>query len=390
MRHRYYLAAAVLSLAACAAAFAKAPQKPMRDANLVLWQGGEGGYATYRIPGIVVTERGTVLAYAAARRTTRSDWADTNIVMRRSVDGGKSFAPSVRIAGDGHGTTDNPVAVVDKRAHTVLMLYQTNYERVFVMESRDDGLTFSAPREITPILAQMRSQFPWTVIAPGPNHGIQMRNGRLVVPIWMAAGAPDGKGHRKHAPSAVTTLYSDDDGRTWKHGEMVAVNGDAITNPNETAVAQLPDGRVMLNIRTGSDKHRRVVTTSPDGASHWTKPRFDEALFDPVCDAGFLELKVWGKHYLLFSNPDSSALGGSGKSFPRKRLTIRLSKDNGQTWPVAKLVDEGWSGYSDLAALSNGTVLLLYESGAIDGKPSDPQALALARFNIAWIEDGSK
>lgn len=263
---------------------AAASQKPERYPDQVLWRGGEGGYATYRIPGIVVTERGTVLAYAAARRTTGSDWADTDIVMRRSTDGGRSLSPPVRIAGQSHGTTDNPVAIVDKRAHTVLMMYQTNYERAFVMKSSDDGQTFSAPREITSVLAQMRAQFAWNVIAPGPNHRIQLRSGRLVVPVWMAVGADDGKGHRKHAPSAVTTVYSDDDGRTWKHGKMVSVNSDAVVNPNETAVAQLADGRVMLNIRTGSDRHRRLVTTSPDGASEWTQPTFDDALFDPVCD----------------------------------------------------------------------------------------------------------
>jgi sialidase-1 len=355
-----------------------------------LWNGGLGGYATYRIPGIIVTRRGTVLVYGAARRTLRSDWADADIVMRRSTDGGRTFAPSVRIAGEGKGTTDNPVAIADTQTGAVYMLYQTNYERVYFMESDNDGMSFSAPREITDVLASIRGEFDWNVVAPGPTHGIQLRNSRIVVPVWLANGATSANGHRAHSPSAVTTVYSDDHGRTWHHGDIVLANDADMTGPSETVAAELLDGSVMLSIRTASEHHRRVISISKDGATHWSRPQYDEALFEPVCNAGLVRYPAHDgtPAALLFSNPDTEAVQAVKRHYPRQRLTVRASFDEGKTWPVAKTIDFGSAEYSDLAVLRDGTILVFYESGAIDGKEGDPAHLTLARFDMQWLRRG--
>lgn len=111
-----------------------------------LWSGGEAGFETYRIPGIVVTRRGTVVAYAVARlRIAEGDWTDMEVVMRRSNDGGEHWDKSRVVAGDVHGVTDNPVAIASRQSGVVHFLYQHDYARVFYMKSSDDAASFSAP-----------------------------------------------------------------------------------------------------------------------------------------------------------------------------------------------------------------------------------------------------
>jgi sialidase-1 len=185
-----------------------------------LWRGGTDGYETYRIPGIVVSSRGTVLAYGVGRRTLKGgDWADNDVMLRRSLDGGRTWEPSRRIAGDSTGVTDNPVAIADHKKGVVHLLYQHDYARVFYMRSKDDGATFTKAVDITAALDDLKPQFAWTVVALGPGHAIQLHHDRLLVPVWMAAGEPTVEGHRKHAPSGITTLYSDNGGQTWRHGD---------------------------------------------------------------------------------------------------------------------------------------------------------------------------
>jgi sialidase-1 len=187
------------------------------------------GIARYRIPGIVVTPSGTVLAYSEARRNDSSDWGEIEVYLRRSSDGGKTWEDSRQIAhtggriegnphkkteaGDHEQTVNNPVAVVDRVSGTVEMLYCINYARCFSMRSTDDGVTWSAPVDITATFEPFRQKYPWKVIATGPGHGIQLRSGRLVVPVWLAYGREGD-----HKPSAAATIYSDDHGKTWKGG----------------------------------------------------------------------------------------------------------------------------------------------------------------------------
>jgi sialidase-1 len=117
-----------------------------------LWNAGIGGYATYRVPGIVTTKRGVLLAYCGARKDlSKGDWSATDILLRRSIDGGKTWEPSRKIAGDGIDLTDNVVAIPERTSGAVVFLYQKNYARVFSVETLDDGRTFSAEKEITPI-----------------------------------------------------------------------------------------------------------------------------------------------------------------------------------------------------------------------------------------------
>ncbi len=280
----------------------------------------QGGFTTYRIPGIVITSKGTVLAYAEARKSERSDWGEERIMLRRSTDRGKTWSPAVVIGeqpgpfpknpaaiakklGVDEGTTySNAVAIPDKNAGVVHFVYCIEYARAFYMRSDDDGVTFSKPREITAAFDAFRPEYDWKVLATGPGHGIRLKSGRLVIPIWLSLGTGGGA----HRPSVTSTIYSDDRGATWHRGEIAVPDTPEWIFPNETAAAQLDDGRVMLNVRSESKAQRRLITYSADGATHWSHPEFDQQLIEPICFASIAKLP--GKR-LLFVNPDNLARG---------------------------------------------------------------------------------
>lgn len=344
----------------------------------------------YRIPGIVVSQQGTVLAYCEARRNSSADWGEIEIHLRRSTDGGRTWAPPVKIGhhgqriegnprkqtgGEHEQTVNNPVAIVDRQTGAIEFLYCINYAQCFSMRSLDDGLTWTPPVEITQAFEPFRQSYPWKVIATGPGHGIQMDSGRLVVPIWLAYGQTGD-----HKPSASATIYSDDHGRTWQAGEIAVPDAGDYGDPNETMITPLSDGRVMLVSRSVSARNRKITTHSRDGASGWSTPIFQDALWEPICMASIVAHPA-SPGTLLFSNPHSLARDEAGNEIPagrgkRRNLSIKLSRDDGQTWPINKTLEPGNSAYSDLAVLPDGTVICLYEGD---------QKIVAARFNLEWL-----
>lgn len=351
---------------------------------------GLNGIALYRIPGIVVTPKGTVLAYTEARKNNASDWGEIEVHLRRSTDGGQTWEPAVRIAhqgprlegnpkkktgGEHEQTVNNPVAIVDRETGAIEFLYCINYARCYSMRSTDDGVTWSSPVDITATFEPFRSKYDWKVIATGPGHGIQLKTGRLVVPIWLAYGKTGD-----HAPSAAATIFSDDHGRTWQAGDLAVPNEGEFGNPNETMLTELSDGRVLLVTRSVSKANRKLLTMSPDGARQWTKPVFHEQLWEPICMAS-ITAHPSQAGTLIFSNPHSLGRDADGKEIPagrgkRQNLSIKLSRDDGRTWPISKPLETGPSAYSDLAVIPNGDVLCLYEGD---------KKIVCARFNLEWL-----
>jgi sialidase-1 len=267
----------------------------------------------------------------------------------------------------------------------VHFLFCIEYMRVFYMRSDDDGATFSQPVEVTSAFEPMRSKYAWRVVATGPGHGIQLRNGRLLVPVWYALGTA-GNGHH---PSVNGTVYSDDHGKTWHCGEIAVASSPSFPDPNETAAVQLSGGGVMLNVRTEALANRRTVVVSPDGATAWSKPHLQNDLPEPVCFGSLMRLSTrtdGGRDRLLFSNPDNltRADGKDTVSKDRKNLTVYISDDEGKSWPVKRSIEKGPSGYSDLSVLPGGTILCLYELGAAAGRK-----LVLAHFNLEWLTQGA-
>jgi sialidase-1 len=369
--------------------------------RVVLFEGEKGGYKLYRIPGLVVTGKGTVIAYCEARRSS-GDWGSIDILLRRSTDGGRRWETPRRIAevegrksrnsvaierkqGNPDDLTyNNPVAIVDRQTGAVHFLFCLEYERCFYMRSEDDGRTFTKPVEITSAFESFRSRYAWRVIATGPAHGIQLRNGRLVVPVWLSLGLT-GNGH---GPSVTSVIYSDDHGRTWQGGELIGLESPDLISPNETVAVQLTDGRTLLNMRSLSNANRRAITTSRDGATGWSSPIFHNELIEPICMASLTRFSERPGR-LLFANPanlaraDGRETPGGGRD--RRNLTIRLSEDEGLTWPVARILEAGPSGYSDLAVGRDGTILCFYESNSPVNPGSYSAQLTIARFNIEWL-----
>ncbi|MDR3707374.1 MAG: sialidase family protein [Capsulimonadaceae bacterium] len=352
------------------------------------------GYVQHRIPVVCVTAAGSVLVFAEARRT-RSDWGDIDILMRRSVDGGRTFGDAQSVAywpgeiprdpfmqrhdhtGQAGRTHSNSVAIADTNG-AVHLIFCIEYRRAFYRRSDDDGLTWSDPADITSAFEVLRDHYPWRVIATGPSHGVQLRSGRLLTPFWASRGS-DGPGGDHH-PSIVSSLYSDDDGATWRSGDIVANETDPAKDPNETSAVELPDGRVLFNMRNESERRRRLTATSPDGATRWAAPVFDEALVEPICHAGL----VRAGNDLYFSNPSPQELSPPlpvSRWMPRKNLVVRMSCDFGCSWPIAKAIDPGDAGYSDMNALPDGTLLCAYEIGGARH--------ILARFDRDWLTPGA-
>ncbi len=355
------------------------------------------GFRLYRIPGIVVTAKGTVLAYCEARKFTVADRGEIEIHLRRSTDGARTWSPAKQLAhlgprlprnphmpegnkdmgGPDEQTVNNPVAIA-ARDGTVHLIYCVEYMRAFYIRSDDDGITWSAPVEITSAFDRFRSELDWQAIATGPGHALELQSGRLVAPFWMATYEKQAALRR-----AAGVVCSDDRGRTWRRGDI------ALRDAGEPNIAQLPDGRVLVTARNTDPRNRRVAAYSPSGATGWSKPEFIEQLLEPGCMAGLVShpgIDGRQKPFLLFSNPDTTERAHKD----RLNVTIKLSEDGGRTWPVSKVLQPGPSAYSDLAVLPDGTVLCFYESGDPDnprkhGRPWAYSFLTVARFNIAWL-----
>jgi sialidase-1 len=225
---------------------------------------------------------------------------------------------------------------------------------VWVTKSTDDGATWDRPVEITK--AVKRSE--WTWYATGPGVGIQLQSGRLVIPCDnKVAGSKARQSH---------VIYSDDQGLSWQLGGVVG------PNCNESQVVERADGSLLLNMRSFEANNRRLVATSKDGGLTWSPPVEDPVLIEPVCQASILRLPT---RALLFSNPASTR---------REKMTVRLSTDDGQTWPVAKLLHEGPAAYSCLTILPDGTIGCLYERGDKHAY----ETITLARFPLSWLTGG--
>jgi len=315
-----------------------------------------GGYHTYRIPALVVSVRGTVLAFCEGRKTGMGDAGDIDLLLRRSLDGGRSWQPVQVVheeGGDAPITIGNPcpIATPDGAVH---LLFCRDNRQAFYTKTVDDGRTFSRPREIT---ASLRAfDFSFTRLGTGPIHGIQTAAGRLVAPLWLNNGI--GKTYR------AGVAYSDDQGLTWKAGGLVA---SEVRDLNECAVAELPGAALLLNLRNRQAKCR-AVATSTDGGLSWSRPRLAESLVDPECQGALLRVSASTAGRLYFSNAADTK---------RRRLTVRQSDDGGQTWTDGRVLHAGPAAYSDLAVTTDGALLCYYECG--DKSPYE--RLVLARLN---------
>ena len=322
-----------------------------------IFQTGTEGYTCFRIPAILQTTKGTLLAFAEARKNSCKDEGRIDLVVRRSTDKGLTWGPLITAWSDGANTCGNPVPVLDKNTGAVVLLMtwnlatdairtinagtSTDTRRVFITRSTDDGLHWQQPAEITSDVKPPS----WGWYATGPCHGIQVSTGkykgRLVIPCDFMQSGP-GVSHASHSH----VIWSDDGGAHWKLGGIVDIPG-----VNECSVAELSDGSLLLNMRS---KPYRRTARSTDGGMSWTTDQEDSTLLDPACQGSMLSAATTDGVSLYFSNPSAPT---------RTNMTIHLSGDGGRHWQRSHQVYSGPSAYSDLVMPDKDHIGILYEAG---------------------------
>ncbi len=366
---------------------------------------GQDGYHTYRIPAIVATQQGTLLAFCEARKSGRSDTGNIDTLVRRSTDQGKTWSDSIVVWDDGDNTCGNPAPVVDQSTGTIWLPLTWNLgsddeseikagtsdhpRRVFITHSNDDGLTWAEPTEIS----QSVRKDHWRWYATGPGNAIQLADrkhaGRLLIPANHSDHSdPNSHYYRSHV------FWSDDHGQSWQLG---GVHED---RTNESAVIEREDGSLLQAMRSYHGTNQRAMATSNDGGRSWSKVYLDPALDTPVCQASMLRYPM--RRISPTGNPQagnpqagntqagnprgddatndkSRLLFASPKGKKRKNLHVWVSDDEGKTWPISKQIDAGDAAYCNLIALPGGQVGLLYEKG-------NYQSITLATFPLWWLE----
>ncbi|MGW1611513.1 exo-alpha-sialidase [Streptomyces sp. NPDC002285] len=392
-RLRAALVAAVATLATAAtlspAESQPATKTPSFEQQVLFKASQDPGYACFRIPAIVKSKDGTLLAFAEGRVLNCGDAADIDIVLKRSTDGGRTWGPLQVVnegAGDTHG---NPAPIVDRETGRILLAETYNTGRTdsgsctvpcdrtpHLQYSDDDGATWSAPRDLSDqILPEEWNSW----YATGPVHGIQLTKGKHAGRLVFGVNTETWDGSRVSANHAAL-IVSDDGGNTWKVGAtdswpISAADGTYRQKPSEVTLTERTDGTILISGREqdGTDLGHRSQTYSQDGGTTFTGPFRDlPDLYTPQVQGATLRLG----NRLLLSAP--------GDPDRRRTMMVRSSYDGGATWDSAdrgKVVTTDWSGYSDMVDVDASTVGLMYEGGAVDARDE----IRFARFNEDWL-----
>lgn len=349
------------------------PEAPLfESADLAI--SGVGAH-TYRIPALAVTPDGVLVAAYDRRNNNAGDLPnDIDVLVRTSRDDGRTWTDPVVVADYSGGVgVGDPSLIIDRETGRIFVFYaygppgigyfasgqgndpdSTKILHADYSYSDDGGKTWTARR-----ITQQIKDPSWYGMFASSGTGIQLTTGRLIQQYAV----------RKDGQNYAGSAYSDDHGETWKMGELVGPLMD------ENKTVELADGRVMLNSRTTGAPTRLVAYSSDKGVTYGT-PQPDDELIDPGVNASIIRYDLRAKaadpraHWLLFSNPAHPTA--------RQNLTVRMSCNDGLTWPISKVVDAGPAAYSTMVRLPDGTIGLFYEKGPY-------QRLTFVRFNLAWL-----
>ena len=353
------------------------PADPLFETDVFV--SGTEGYHTYRIPSMLTTQAGTLLAFAEGRES-QADTAQNDIVLKRSTDGGDTWEPLILVDERGDDNLNNPQAVQvqetgriilhyvrfpqDCHVSCVVPGYTGNVMKAYQTYSDDDGVTWSVPEDIS----MMVKDADMTNSIPGIGVGFQLRRGpnagRIIMP-YMSRWTYQSKN--------VRAMMSDDYGATWFGGEYPSYENTNSTC-GEVQMVELIDGSLLLNGRATANK-RRMIATSTDSGMTWGPHSQDLALIEPPCMGSILRLSdpLDGEQSrIIFANPGSTSSRTNG--------TVRVSYDEGSTWSVSKVIQPGFFAYSCLTVLPDNKIGLLYESDSY-GK------IKFARFSLKWLTD---
>lgn len=349
----------------------------------VLFNMGDYDSQYWRIPALVTAADNSLVAVVDKRGSSLGDLPNTiSIMSRRSTDNGKNWSEPVVVAQGGNGKTyGDPAVVLDKKTGNLICMFvgdqglwnATPYNRqgIYVSKSTDNGVSWSEPVAITDQVYANHSS--WYAGFAGSGHGLCLKDGRLMFVLAIRATSATG------VPLHNYAIYSDDGGDNW----TLSTNA-ATTAGDEAKVVELEDGDILMSIRNPS-KGNRIFCKSADRGQTWGKAYFETELKDPACNGDIIRYSYStdegseGKSRLLHSLPESTTT--------RENVTIYLSEDDGETWPIKKRLVDGYSAYSSLTVLSDGTIGALVEEGKWDSNlpGEDGFQLVFYRFTMDWL-----
>lgn len=334
-----------------------------------MFESGDLGYACFRIPALVTSGDGVLLAFAEGRKEACADFGDVDILMRRSGDGGATWSQAMVVVDNGNLQAGNATPIFDALdpAHPggrLFLCYNTGtaseYDtrmgmgrrRGFFITSTDQGLSWSAPTDISGDLHFDRhSDRPGTdarTLAFAPGHGLQLTEGphagRLFIPANHSLGPPQDD-FRDYTTFGA---WSDDHGATWQASADLG-----IPSSNEAMAAEV-NGQLVLTVRMQNrDDRRKRMATSSDGGAHWDSTWMAETLTTPVCQSAILHVDELGRTVHL----------GPADTTARRDLALWSSSDGGHTWVRERTIHPGAAAYSDMAWLGSGQLAICYEQG---------------------------
>lgn len=349
----------------------------------VLFNMGDYDSQYWRIPALVTAADNSLVAVVDKRGSSLGDLPNTiSIMSRRSTDNGKNWSEPVVVAQGGNGKTyGDPAVVLDKKTGNLICMFvgdqglwnatPSQRQGIYVSKSTDNGVSWSEPVAITDQVYANHSS--WYAGFAGSGHGLCLKDGRLMFVLAIRATSATG------VPLHNYAIYSDDGGDNW----TLSTNA-ATTAGDEAKVVELENGDILMSIRNPS-KGNRIFCKSTDRGQTWGKAYFETELKDPACNGDIIRYSYStdegseGKSRLLHSLPESTTT--------RENVTIYLSEDDGETWPIKKRLVDGYSAYSSLTVLSDGTIGALVEEGKWDSNlpGEDGFQLVFYRFTMDWL-----
>ena len=371
----------ILSLVFFICAISTLAQSPFS----VIYTSGQEGHKTYRIPAIIKNKQGHLLAFAEGRVNGSGDFGDINIVLKISRDQGRTWSALSTLVDYQDLQAGNPTPILDTTdprfpKGRIFLFYNTgnNHENeiregkglreVWYTTSIDGGLTWSKAVNITsqvhrPNQPKFNAAYTfkedWRHYANGPGHGMQFTQGPHTGRMLIAANHSEGPRGERGSDYRAHTFYTDDHGDTFHLGASISIPGS-----NESSATEISGGKLLMNIRNQrGDIRQRIIGLSDDGSATWKETYFDPQLPDPICQGSILPIAQTKKAFTL-------AFSNAADIKNRDNLTIRISKDDGRTWPISIPIDNGaaagespkdFTAYSDLVLVDSKHIGIVYE-----------------------------